>query len=105
MAVTEKQWTVDEIKALLKRNDRAVERGILAIYGLQTEDEQYNKETRMHNGVGFSSFDSKILSSFAQIIQSKRPLTRKQMEVARNRILKYSKQLLMIVKEKQAVGA
>ena len=88
-----KIWKKDEIKELLQTNDRAVLRGLVAVYSLQTKDEKALAETVEHNGVGFSGFDAEILTSFAKQVQEQGKLTDRQMEVARKRVLKYAGQL------------
>jgi len=102
-----KEWTREEIKEMLKEDDVAVYRGILAIYNRQTVDEQATKNTHHHNGVGFSGIDAEILSSFAEQIgqwkiekKHKRPLSPKQMVYARKKIVKYSRQLAEIANSK-----
>lgn len=96
MTTTEKTWTVDEIKALLKRSDKAVTRAVLAIYRLQTVDEQCSQTTKEYNGVGFNAIDSELMSSFAIQLLQGRTLSIKQLEIARKRMMKYSKQLMGI---------
>ena len=61
-----KIWKKEEIKDLLQKNDKAVMRGLVVIYSLQTEDEKKTEETSEHNGVGFSGVDAKFLSSLAK---------------------------------------
>jgi hypothetical protein len=89
-------WTITEIRALLAENDKAVARGILAIYALQTNSEQATMETSESNGVGFSGADANFLSSLAQFYQAKGFLSPKQVEIGRKRITKYAGQLVKI---------
>lgn len=89
-------WTITEIRALLAENDKAVARGILAIYALQTDSEQATMETSESNGVGFSGADANFLSSLAQFYQAKGFLSPKQVEIGRKRITKYAGQLVKI---------
>jgi hypothetical protein len=101
-----KKWTVDEIKQNLRINDTWVYRGIVAIYNLQTIEEKDVNETTEQNGVGFNGVDANILSSFANQIISwensdtckkyRTPLSKKQLTIARKKIIKYSKQLAKI---------
>lgn len=86
-------WTEDEIKALIKTNDKALCRAILRLYNEQTEDEKTTGDTKHSNGVGFNKFDAEILSSFAEFFKRTGFLTAKQMIVARKKMIKYSKQL------------
>ncbi len=94
-------WTKDAVKALLSTNDKAVCKGILRIYEHQTADERATSSTTHDNGVGFSGFDARILSSFAKQLLNNHTLTPKQMDVARSRTLKYAGQLLYIMSSDQ----
>lgn len=96
-----KVWTKESVKDLLKRNDEAVERGILRIYSFQTDEEKYTGATKTVNGKGFSKFDVEILSSFAQQIKQGKHLTEKQMYKARPKICKYAGQLLEYMRTKE----
>jgi len=77
----------------------AVERAILVLYSRQTADEQITKSTSNENGMGFNSTDAGILSSFALQIQDSgypkgKRLSPKQMAIARNKVQKYTRQLI-----------
>ena len=96
-----KVWTKESVKDLLRRNDEAVERGILRIYSFQTDEEKYIGATKTVNGKGFSKFDVEILSSFAQQIRRGKHLTEKQMYKARPKICKYAGQLLEYMRTKE----
>lgn len=88
-----KVWTIDEIKALIKKSDKAVLNAITRIYTFQTAEEKNAKHTKDYNGKGFSSFDSEFLSSLAEQIKAGKSLSDKQMAIARNKMVKYAKQL------------
>lgn len=92
--VNGKVWTKESIKQLLLTNDKAIERAILVIFSNQTLSEQNSNQTVSNNGIGFNSFDAPILSSFATQLQEGRHLSVKQLNIARKKIIKYSKQLL-----------
>jgi len=105
-------FSKEQIKELLDRNDVAVWRGVVSIYQLQTEDEQQGEQTRWQNGMGFSSYDSKLMSSFAkQIIawqetdpdqrKFKSPLSPKQLPLARRIIKRYAGQLAKIANSRE----
>ena len=94
-----KTWTIEEIKSLLERNDTMVCRSIVQIYNCQTDDEKLYEETSYDNGIGFNAFDSKILSSFAKFYLEKGFLTKRQLEIGRKKIMKYSKQLTKLANE------
>lgn len=97
-----KIWTKQEIRAALENNNEWLIRGIKAIYARQTSNEKAVGVTQDHNDIGFNSADSFILSSFAeQIIKHGQdpnprfasPLSHKQLQLARRRMLKYAGQL------------
>lgn len=87
-------WTQDDIKELLRNNDRAVIRALLVIYNYQTDSEKASGETKFDNGIGFNGVDAYILTSFAQQVNSRGFLSPKQMNIARKKMLKYSGQIL-----------
>lgn len=95
-----KVWTKEEVKDLLKRNDRAVERGILRIYSYQTDEEKHVGRTKTVNDKGFNKFDVEILSSFALQLKQGEHLTEKQINEARPKIQKYAGQLLEYIRFK-----
>lgn len=103
-----KIWTRRDIEDLLATNDRAVERAILAIYTLQTQDEQKSQETHHPYGKGFSQEHAKMFSSFAQQIQKGHSLTERQLAFCRGlscgkaRIAHYWRQLALIANSKEA---
>lgn len=106
------QWTKEAIKERLLRSDRQVWRAVVAIYRLQTADEQVGDDTRHDNGIGFNSFDARLMSSFAKLImrwealppgnRRPSPLSTVQMITARAKITKYAGQLEKLVKLKAA---
>jgi len=89
-------WEKEEIKGLIETRDDAVVRGMLRIYGLQTESEQVCGGTHESNGVGFSGVDGGIMSSFTEFYNKAGFLSKKQMVIARKKILKYTGQLTKI---------
>lgn len=95
-----KIWTEESIVELLIKSDRAVERGILAIYALQTESEKNSQTTNQHNNIGFSGADASSGSYYAEWLNSGNKLTGKHLDKARKMVIKYSKQLLQIVNTK-----
>lgn len=101
--MSDKTWTKEEIRENLQTNDTWVLRGVLAIFDKQTADEQVSEDTKHHNNIGFNGVDARIMSSFAKQIQNFKPggkfhtpLSKKQMAIARKKILKYSGQLAKI---------
>lgn len=61
-----KSWTRDEINVLLRSNDLAVERAIVRLFELQTQDEQSTAATHLDNKCGFSACDAKAGTRFAR---------------------------------------
>ena len=92
-----KVWTKNEIKGLIESRDDAVVRGMLRIYDLQTESEKVFGDTHESNGVGFSGVDGEIMSSFTEFYNKAGFLSKKQMVIARKKMLKYAGQLTKIV--------
>lgn len=87
-----------------------VVRGLEAIYERQTADEKEAEATSHHNGVGFNGIDAAILSSFAKQVKAwkakpegaryPRPLSEKQLALARKKMKKYAGQLARIAEER-----
>ena len=100
-----KTYTKNEIKQLLITSDKAVVRGLVAIFQLQTQNEQYSDSTSELNGVGFNGLDAKFGCSLAKQILSQRSLSLKQIEAGRKLILKYAGQLMRIANSRQATLA
>lgn len=86
----------ESIKDLILRNNRAVERAILAIYQRQTEDEKMVEETTHHNGIGFSGAHARLGTYYAKWILKGNALTGRHLEKARAMSLHYVGQLVDI---------
>ncbi len=95
----------DYIRWLLLMNDRAVEKAIVAIYNLQTEDEKSSNDTRHSNNVGFSGADARLGSYYAKWILSGKNLTGKHLEKARNMANKYIRQLVQVATNKMQTSS
>ena len=96
-----KKERIEKIRSLIMTNDKAVCRGIVAIYKRQTESEKCNESTQVHNGIGFNSFDAQFMSSLAKQLLDGKPLSAKQMAIGRNKIVRYSKQLADIAESRE----
>lgn len=96
-----KKERIEKIKALLDSNDKAVMRGILAIYKNQTDSEQNFEATVEENGIGFNALDAQFMSSLAKQIIECGYLSPKQMAIGRNKIKRYSRQLADIAEAKE----
>lgn len=87
------------IRHNILNDDRWLTRALLAIYKNQTTDEQNSQGTKYRNGLGFGAADAEILTSFSQQLISRGTLSSKQIEMARKKMGKYCKQLLMAARE------
>lgn len=96
MMTSEKKWSVEEIREMLDTNPKAVVRGVVVLFKLQTDEEQAADETRVHNKQGFNAFDAEILSSFAKQLLAGRTLSEKQFSIAKKKIRKYARQLARV---------
>lgn len=94
--MTTKIWDRDMINDLLVRNDAAVERAMIRLYELQTQDEKSTDSTRVHNGQGFGSFYARRGSYYARWVQSGKRLSGHHLDAARKIALKHSRQLVDI---------
>ena len=98
-------WTPARIREKILTSDVMLERSLLKIYEQQTTSEQNIGATVEHNKVGFTAFDAEFMTSLAdQIRRNNRlaeghRLTISQRAVARNRMLKYAKQLSRYAKQ------
>lgn len=99
--------TKASIIELLRTNDHAVGRALLAINARQTSDEQAQERTKYHNLRGFTSGDAKRGTGMANYYHRFNMLTAKQLAWwrrpnanGRMRIAKYAEQLLLVAAEK-----
>lgn len=92
-----KKATIQYFKEKLSSDDRWALKGLIAIYGNQTQEEQASDMTKVDNKIGFSAFDAEILSSFAKQYQQRGFLSPKQVALLHKRIPKYAGQLYSMV--------
>lgn len=97
---SQKQWEA-YLKDLLKTNDKALLRAIVLVYDNQTPEEKDKGESIENNCIGFSKIDAKEMGDIARKIKANKALTKEELAKARNKMLKYWKQL-MIISKKQA---
>ena len=96
------ELTKELIQTRMATNDAWLYRAVVSIFERQTADEQ-NAETTAHdNGVGFTSADAPLLSSFAKQITARGFLTPKQKAFAVKKMHKYAGQLLRIAQSRSA---
>jgi hypothetical protein len=90
--------TKDYIREKLEESQAWLERGILAIYEKQTNDEQESRATRKRNNVGFSGCDAARMSYYAEWIRSGKHLSGDHVEKAKKTMVKYAGQLEKIAR-------
>jgi hypothetical protein len=96
-----KIYTKDDIKQKISTDDKWLIAGMLSIFeNNQLPDEQIEQRTTYNNGIGFNGVDSEILSSFCNFYKSKNFLSKKQLDIARKKMVKYCKQLENLCKLK-----
>ena len=87
------QWTPEGVALMLSSNNRAVEKGILALWDRQTPDEKSAELTKHSNGVGFNLPDSHMGTKCAKWIKAGKSLTGWHLAKARELTIKYRGQL------------
>jgi hypothetical protein len=95
IAFADDKTAVTMIRHNILTDDRWLARALLAIYKNQTTDEQNIQGTKYRNGLGFGASDAEILTSFSQQLIRHKALSIKQAEIARKKMGKYCKQLLL----------
>lgn len=90
------KWTKDQIRDKIKTDAAWAIRSLLAIYRLQTESEKVGGLTKEENGVGFNSVDSAILSDFAKQYMTVKFLSKRQVAMTQQKMIKYTGQLTKI---------
>ncbi len=91
--MADKKWTRPEIENMVRTNDRAVERAMVALLSRQTQDEQARGTVNADNGKGFAACNSKSGTYFAKWVQSGRQLNGKHLDKARRIALYHAGQL------------
>lgn len=98
--------TKESIIDLLKNNDKAIGRALVAIHRRQNQEEQISKQTKYRNGRGFRPAHAKMGSNMALYYLKFEKLTPRQINYwrvkerdGRMRIEVYASQLLDVVKE------
>lgn len=98
------------IKSNIEQSDKWLIRAVLAIFECQTNDEKNSESTKHNNSVGFNGVDANIMSSFAKQMlvwnrhvkagtnRYDKPLSDKQLQIARRTMMKYAGQLARISK-------
>lgn len=98
--VATKKEALEVIKRNIITNDRWLFRAIMAIYNKQVSEEKVTKDTFLRNGVGFSSYDARTMSYFAELIKKNNRLAIDHILIARRIMPKYRVQLYNIASTK-----
>ena len=77
-------WTEEEIRVLVQTNDKVLYGALRKLYACQTDDEKFN------------GIDAGILTSFCEFLDRAGFLTVRQKEIARKKMIKYTRQLTML---------
>lgn len=94
MTLTVKRhWTRGDVRKMLRESNIAVQRAIVRLYAEQVEHEKQVKQSLYKNYRGFCKQDGGHFSIVAVQILGGTPLSASQVEFARPRMMKYSKQL------------
>lgn len=94
-------WNEEELKNLLKLNEKAAVKAMMLIYDYQTNDEKNVEDTKYHNNVGFTGSDGKKLTGMSNFYKNRGFLTEKQIKVILKRMPKYAGQVIRIMKGEQ----
>lgn len=96
-----KEYTKEYIQNKIMTDDRWLIESLLSVYRFQTESEQKSRHTNQNNGRGFTQADSPYLSYISQWVLSGKPLNDKHKEKTRKRMVKYWKQIQVLIIHKQ----
>jgi hypothetical protein len=88
-----KVWIRGEIEDMLRSNDRAVERAMVAIWERQTMDEQVTQNVKHSNNRGFSHWSARSGTYYAEWVRKGGRLTGKHLDKARKIALHHAGQL------------
>jgi|TARA_Y100000310_G_scaffold326834_1_gene392265 hypothetical protein len=88
--------TVDTIRTKVQENPEWACKGCVAIFALQTAEEQKSAITTEDNGVGFSGVDAEFLTSLAVQYTQRGSLSPRQLVHLHKRMKKYAGQLWWI---------
>ncbi len=89
-------WTQEEIKKLVQENDKVLYGALRQLYECQTADEIAEGTANHRNGAGFNGVDAGVLTSFCEFLNRTGFLTVRQKEIARKKLVKYTRQLTML---------
>lgn len=95
--ITQKQWK-EQLQTLLLRSDKALERAIIRIYEAQTDDEQISNKSLHYDNMGFNRVDAEPMTIMAKQLLGGIHLSSRQKYIARKKMPKYWRQLMVISK-------
>lgn len=95
--VEERGYSSEDMKKILLENNSALMKAILIMYDIQVK----KKGNKRSNNVGFNRYDVPSLTNYALKIKRHNGLYTNDLNDARNRMLKYSKQLANIINNKK----
>ena len=96
-------YTKEFIQEKLSTDLRWIERGVLVLFGRQTEDEKSSQVTRWENGRGFNSSDSRYLTYVSKYLMGGRHLSGRHLEKVSLKLPKYWRQILEEIELKKGV--
>ena len=98
------QYTKEYIQAKLSTDIRWIEKAVLVLFSRQTDDEQTQQTTRLENGRGFNSSDSRYLTYVSNYLLGGRHLSGRYLEKVSAKMPKYWRQILEEIQIKQEVA-
>jgi hypothetical protein len=97
------EYTKDDILALVRSNPSAVQRGILALYERQGEDERAFGIAKQRNRAGFSQGTAPVGTKLARALLAGRRLSDDQLAAAQSIVEFHAGQLARIANEQVAM--
>ena len=92
--IRSKEALVEKLKCQIKGIDRVAINALIKVYNNQSESEKACGGVIENNGIGFMYTDSKILSSMAEWYLNRGYLSAKQLEIVKNKMVKYARQII-----------
>lgn len=101
--MTQKQWK-EYLQNLVRENEKALLMSIVVLGQYQTPEELALAETVDHNHWGWGTVDAEFFTVCYFKLLRGEALTRKELAIARNKMPKYWRQLMLISKRKYPNG-
>lgn len=89
------------IEARIKDDDDFAILCLMKLYEKQESDEQDVQQSVYQNGLGFNKVDAGVLSPIAEKVKAGEILTPTELKMVRKLLPKYSKQLSLLLTQKQ----